>query len=134
MPAVTLSYVIGYTLWNWIFVTDEFSESVSLMHVGFLLAPILGGICTLWMGIYGGLNIWLLMRANSLSIGGWMQIGAKQWFEKEFYAPGFAKFVHWTHKTPVQVVFMIINLATMGFCLYVGYITGTLALPSLTAF
>src|SRR5574344_973692 len=45
--AVTFCYVIAYTLWNWIFVTDEFSPSVSLMHVGFLLAPILGSLITL---------------------------------------------------------------------------------------
>lgn len=131
VPSVTLCYVIGYTLWNWIFVTDEFSEAVSLMHVGFLSAPIIGGICTLWMGVFGGLSMWLLLRANSLAIGGWMQIGAKQWFETEFYSPRFAKFVHWTHKTPVQVVFMIINIALMAYCLFTAYKTGTLALPSL---
>lgn len=131
IPAVTLCYVIGYTLWNWIFVTNEFSEAVSLMHVGFLSAPIIGGICTLWMGPYGGLGMWLLLRANSLAIGGWMQIGAKKWFEREYYAPGFAKFVHWTHKTPVQVVCMIINVALMSYCLYTAYKTGTIALPSL---
>jgi hypothetical protein len=50
--AVTLCYVFAYTLWNWIFVTDEFSPSVSLMHVGFLGAPILGCLCTLGLGAY----------------------------------------------------------------------------------
>lgn len=131
VPVITICYVMGYTLWNWIFVTNEFSDSVSLMHVGFLSAPIIGAICTMWLGPIGGLAMWLQLRANSLAIGGWMQIGAKDWFEAEFHLPAFEKFVEWTHKTSVQVVCMIINVGLMVFCLYQAYVTGTLALPNL---
>lgn len=93
IPAVTLMYAIAYTIWNWIFVSNEFSDSVALMHVGFLSAPLLGCLFTSGMGVFGGLGMWLLLRANSLAIGGWMQIGAKDWFEREFANARFSKFV-----------------------------------------
>ena len=86
-------YAIAYTIWNWIFVSNEFSDSVALMHVGFLSAPLLGCLFTSGMGVFGGLGMWLLLRANSLAIGGWMQIGAKDWFEREFANARFSKFV-----------------------------------------
>lgn len=124
--AVTVLYIIGYTLWNWIFVTDEFSPSVSLMHVGFLSAPIIGCICTLGMGPMGGFTMWLLLRACTLSIGGWLQIGIKGWFEKEFYSEKMAKFIDFVHTTPVQVVCMLINVGLMAAALLIAYQQGTL--------
>lgn len=124
--AVTILYIIGYTLWNWIFVTDEFSPSVSLMHIGFLSAPIIGCICTLGMGKFGGFNLWLLLRACTLSIGGWMQIGAKGWFEREFYNEKFAKFIDWVHTTPVQIVCMIINVALMAAAIIIAAKNGAI--------
>lgn len=124
--AVTLCYVFAYTLWNWIFVTDEFSPSVSLMHVGFLGAPILGCLCTLGLGAFGGFGMWLLLRANTLSIGGWLQISCKGWFEKEFYSPKFEKFVAWTHKTLPQVIFMIINIALIATCIAIAAANGAI--------
>lgn len=117
LPAITIMYALAYTLWNWIFVTNEFSSSVSLMHVGFLAAPLIGSVCTLGLGEFGGIGMWLLLRANSLSIGGWMQIAAKDWFEREFYNEKFDKFVKWTKTTPVQVVCMLINLALIAACI-----------------
>ena len=114
---IILFYAIAYTIWNWIFVTNEFSDSVSLMHVGFLLAPLIGGVCTLGLGWFGGLNMWLLLRANTLSIGGWLQILAKGWFEKEFKSPNFSAFVKWTKKTGPQIAFMIINVSLIIACL-----------------
>ena len=115
--AVTFCYVIAYTLWNWIFVTDEFSPSVSLMHVGFLPAPIFGCLATLGLGAFDGFGMWLLLRANTLSIGGWLQISSKGWFEKEFYSPKFVAFIAWTHKRVPQIIFMIINLTLIGVCI-----------------
>lgn len=113
IPAVTVFYIIAYTIWNWIFVSNEFSDSVALMHVGFLLAPIIGCICTWELGVFGGFGMWLLLRANSLAIGGWMQIGAKNWFEREYHSPRFEAFVKWTKKRNVQIVAMIINVSLM---------------------
>jgi len=117
VPAITIMYALAYTLWNWIFVTNEFSSSVALMHVGFLGAPLIGSVCTLGLGQYGGIGMWLLLRAISLSIGGWLQIGAKDWFEREFFFEKFDRFVKWTKKTSVQVVCMIINLALIAACI-----------------
>ncbi len=131
LPIITIMYAIAYTIWNWIFVTNEFSPSVALMHVGFLLAPLLGCLCTIGLGAYGGIGMWLLLRANSLSIGGWMQIGAKDWFEREYYNQKFDKFVQWTKQTPVQIICMIINLVLIGACIVLmmqnGGITFTFA-------
>lgn len=129
--AASLCYIVAYTIWNWIFVTNEFSSSVALMHVGFLLAPIIGCVTTLWMGPAAGFGMWLLLRANTLAIGGWMQIAAKSWFEKEFYSPNFEKFVGWTKKSSVQVVFMLINLVLLGYCIFASVSSGTFAFPSL---
>ena len=129
--AASLCYIVAYTIWNWIFVTNEFSSSVALMHVGFLLAPIIGCVTTLWMGHAAGFGMWLLLRANTLAIGGWMQIAAKSWFEQQFYSPNFEKFVGWTKKSSVQVVFMLINLVLLGYCIFASVSAGTFAFPSL---
>jgi hypothetical protein len=125
--AVTLCYVFAYTLWNWIFVSDEFSPSVALMHVGFLSAPILGCLSTLGLGAFGGFGMWLMLRSNSLAIGGWLQISCKGWFEKEFYSPKFAAFIAWTHKTAPQIVFMIINLALIATCIAIAASMGAIS-------
>ena len=117
VPAITIMYALAYTLWNWIFVTNEFSSSVALMHVGFLGAPLIGSLCTLGLGAYGGIGMWLLLRANSLSIGGWMQIAAKDWFKREFYYERFDRFVTWTKGRNVQIACMIINLALIAACI-----------------
>lgn len=124
LPVVTIMYAIAYTIWNWIFVTNEFSSSVALMHVGFLGAPLIGSLCTLGLGVYGGIGMWLLLRANSLAIGGWLQIGAKDWFEREFYDAKFHKFVQWTKGNTVQIVCMLINLALIAACIVLTLLNG----------
>lgn len=121
---VTICFILAYTIWNWIFVSNEFSDSVALMHVGFLLSPIIGCICTLGLGTYGGFGMWLLLRANSLAIGGWLQIGAKDWFEIQYADSKFSKFVAWTKKPSSQVIFMIINLALIATGLIITFTHG----------
>ena len=123
-PIVTALYVIAYTLWNWIFVTNEFSDSVALMHVGFLGAPLIGALCTIGLGAYGGLGLWLPLRANSLAIGGWMQIGAKAWFEKEFVDSKFTKFINATKTKPMQILFMLINIALVTAAIVITFMNG----------
>ncbi len=134
----TICYIIAYTIWNWIFVTDEFSPAVALMHVGFLLAPIIGCISTLWMGAAGGFGMWMLIRSNTLAIGGWLQIGAKNWFEKEYHNDRFAKFIEKVQSTPVQIILMTINIVLIGVVLYyaiagkyIGYTFLPLAAPQM---
>ena len=80
---ITIATMIAYTIWNWLFVTGEFSSSVALMHVGFLLAPILGVFVgpLVGMGRFGMApdpGLWLLFRASTLTFGGIMQIGGKK--------------------------------------------------------
>ena len=116
-PYATVCYIIGYTIWNWIFVTDEFSASVSLMHVGFLLTPIIGCFVSLAVGNENPFGLWLLLRANTLAIGGWLQICCKKWFETEFYSAKFEKFIAWVHTTPVQVVCMLLCIGFMLACI-----------------
>lgn len=106
----TIAYIAGYTLWNWIFVSGEFSPSVSLMHFGFLGAPIIGSVIL-------GPGYWLLMRANTLTFGGIMQIAGKNYWEENLQNNKFTKFIDWTHKAPVQIVAMIINVGLMLFVL-----------------
>ena len=119
----TVCWWIAYTIWNWIFVTGEFSSSVSLMHTGFLASPIISCLATMGtLGFPGGFGLWYLVRANSLSIGGYMQICCKNWFEKEFYNSTFEKFVAWTHKWYVQLVLMLICLALIGYTFIGGLI------------
>ena len=85
--AITVAMMIAYTIWNWLFVTGEFSSSVALMHVGFLLAPIFGVFVgpLVGMGRFGMLpdpGLGLLFRASTLTFGGILQIGGKRWFEE----------------------------------------------------
>ncbi len=124
LPVVTILYAVAYTIWNWIFVTNEFSSSVALMHVGFLGAPLIGSLCTLGLGAFGGIGMWLLLRANSLAIGGWMQIGAKDWFEREFFDAKFDRFVTWTKGKNVQIVCMIVNVVLIGVCIALTLLNG----------
>ncbi len=130
---ITILYILVYTLWNWIFVSYEFSPSVALMHVGFLLAPIIGVLTTSWLGALGGVGMWLILRANTLSIGGWMQIANKSWFEREYRLDSFAKFVDWTHKKSVQIVFMIVNVSIVVTLMVLAAQHSAIALPGITS-
>lgn len=112
----TICWIIAYTIWNWIFVTGEFSPSISLMHVGVLLAPIVGSILTFNPGM------WLLLRANTLTFGGILQISNKEYFESAFKNEKFANFVDFTHKNSVQLILMIVNLALLGYAFAAMYI------------
>lgn len=122
--AATICYIIGYTIWNWIFVTDEFSPAVALMHVGFLGAPILGCLVSMAFGNAANpMGLWLLLRANTLAIGGWLQILCKGWFEKEFYNEKFKNFVAFTQTVPMQFIFMLINVGLMAAVIAIGATT-----------
>lgn len=98
-------YIIAYTIWNWLFVTTEFSSSISYLHVGILSAPIIGSIAFLNPGL------WLIFRANSLTFGGVLQISNKDYLEKKLDNSKMTKFIEFIRKTKVQIVLMLINLA-----------------------
>lgn len=115
----TVCWWIAYTIWNWIFVTDEFSSSIAYLHVGILLAPIAAVLLMMIPELqpYNFIvpaGLWLVFRANSLTVGGIFQITCKDFFEKKFHVPAFDRFVKWTKTRNVQIVLMIINLALLA--------------------
>lgn len=102
--AGTICYIIAYTIWNWVFVTYEFSPAISFMHVGTLLAPIFGVLLT------GNPGYWLIFRANTLTFTGVVQIGCKGYLEKRLKYDQMEKFIKFLHTNWVQAVLMIINV------------------------
>lgn len=125
--AITVAMMIAYTIWNWLFVTGEFSSSVALMHVGFLLAPIFGVFVgpLVGMGRFGMLpdpGLWLLFRASTLTFGGILQIGGKRWFEENFmYEPFDKKVKYIKNSKPIQITCMIICCSLMIFAVVAGF-------------
>lgn len=101
----TVLWWIAYTIWNWFFVTNEFSPSIAKYHIGVLVSPIIGVLVTMNPGL------WLIFRANSLTIAGFIQIAKKQIWEKSFKNQKFTVFVETTQKNNVQLLFMLINIA-----------------------
>lgn len=97
-------WIIAYTIWNWIFVTNEFSSSIALYHIGVLVAPIIGILLKLDPAL------WLIFRGNSLTAAGIIQIANKQYLEEKFESRSFTNFVEATSKKSIQVVLMIVNL------------------------
>lgn len=125
---ITIAMIIAYTIWNWLFVTGEFSSSVALMHVGFLLAPILGVFIgpLVGMGRFGMApdpGLWLLFRASTLTFGGILQIGGKNWFENNFYFEKFDKFVKYVKNSkPIQITCMVVCCSLMIFAVVAGFV------------
>lgn len=101
-------WIIAYTIWNWIFVTNEFSPSIALYHVGVLAAPILGILFRL------NPTLWLIFRGNSLTVAGIIQIANKQYLEEKLENSNFTNFVEATSKKSTQVILMIINLILLA--------------------
>ena len=126
--AITVAMMIAYTIWNWLFVTGEFSSSVALMHVGFLLAPIFGVFVgpLVGMGRFGMLpdpGLWLLFRASTLTFGGILQIGGKRWFEENFHYDPFDRKVNYIKNSkPIQISCMIVCVALMTFAVIAGFV------------
>ena len=104
----SLAWIVAYTLWNWIFVIGEFSPSIGYLHIGILSSPILSCL-VLWDPGY-----WLLMRANSLTAGGIIQIVTKEKLEKKLANPKLTKFIEKVKSKPVQIALMLLNLALIA--------------------
>ena len=97
-------WIIAYTIWNWNFVTREFSASIGKMHMGVLLAPILGSLVCLNPGL------WLILRGNSLVVAGTIQIADKGRLEDYFKDDKFAAFVGKYQSSKVQFFLMVLNV------------------------
>ena len=106
-------WIISYTIWNWNFVTREFSSAIGKLHIGVLLAPTLGSLMTSNPGL------WLILRGNSLIVAGTIQIIDKGRLEAYFKGEQFAAFVSKYQSRPVQLTLMVLNviLALLPVCL-----------------
>ena len=109
-----LLWAIAYTLWNWNFVTGEFSPSVSLFHLAILATPALISVAFLNPGI------WVLARATSLTSGGVFQIAYKEKVEENLKSPGFAAFVSFIQKSGIQIALMIAVIVLSAFSIIVS--------------
>ncbi len=104
----TVCWVLAYTIWNWIFVIGEFSDSVSYLHIGILLSPILSFL------IFQNPGYWLIFRANSLTCGGVFQIGCKDQVEASLKNKKVSAFIAVVKKPAVQCVLMVVNLVLIA--------------------
>ncbi len=104
----TICWIIAYTIWNWVFVTNEFSPAVAKLHVGILAAPILGVLIT------GNPGYWLVFRAGSLSFGGCFQIAEKEFVEQSLKSEKFSRFVAATKGNAVQICLMVLNIVLIA--------------------
>lgn len=114
--SATICWVIAYTIWNWIFVIGEFSPSVSYLHVGILLSPILS------MLVFGNPGYWLIFRANSLTTGGIFQIWKKDYVEKRLENDRMASFIKVVKSGRVQALLMVVNLVLIAYTAYAYFI------------
>lgn len=105
----TLAWIVAYTIWNWLFVIGEFSPSIGYHHVAILSSPILSSLI-LWNPGY-----WLVMRANSLTAGGIIQIVCKDTLERELRNEALVRFIETIKGKGWQIALMLINLLLIGY-------------------
>lgn len=73
------------------------------IHRGLEDGSVRGGVNL--ANLYHNTNDSLLVLIQKLAIGGWMQIGAKDWFEEDFFDEKFDRFVTWTKGRNVHSVY-----------------------------
>lgn len=100
----TIAWIVAYTIWNWIFVIGEFSPSIGYLHIAILGSPILSCFALRDPGY------WLVMRANSLTAGGVIQIATKNKLEGYLANPSLTKFIEKVKTRQVQLALMILNI------------------------
>ncbi|HZJ68426.1 MAG TPA: hypothetical protein VFD28_00265 [Candidatus Eisenbacteria bacterium] len=111
----TIAWIIAYTIWNWLFVIGEFSPSISYLHIGILATPIVSSL-VLWNP-----GIWLLARANSLTIGGVIQIANKDTLEKNLDNEKLSRFIDKVKTNNIQLILMILNLVLIAYSVIVYF-------------
>ncbi|QEN08168.1 hypothetical protein EXM22_09280 [Oceanispirochaeta crateris] len=95
-------WILAYTLWNFNFVTGEFSSSVSLYHIAILSTPL---IISFSIGLPG---LWVLTRATSLTTAGALQILRKPSIESGLESERFGRFIRTFQKREIQICLMIV--------------------------
>jgi len=112
--AAMLLWALAYTLWNWDFVIYEFKQPVGLYHAAVLSAPLL------FIVLIREPGFWLILRANSLTFAGILQITGKRHIEQYFTNYSFGKIILWLKSRTVQATLAAVNviLCTAAFILY----------------
>lgn len=110
----TIAWIIAYSIWNWVFLVGEFSPSIAYLHLAILSVPMFS--CLLFLNP----GYWLVMRANSLTIGGVIQIANKDVLEKKLDNKFLAKFIDKVKTKNVQFILMIVNLLLITYC-FIAY-------------
>ncbi len=111
----SIAWIIAYTIWNWLFVIGEFSPSIGYHHVAILSSPIISSL------LFWDPGYWLVMRANSLTAGGIIQIACKEELEKELRHKGLTRFIERVKGNAIQLVLMLINLLLLAYCIFVYF-------------
>jgi hypothetical protein len=95
-------WAAAYTIWNWNFVTGEFSPSVSGYHITVLLTP--------WILVlfFRDPGIWVLARATSLTSAGIFQIRYKKQLESLLSSNIFETLVSKVQHRVVQIIFTVL--------------------------
>ncbi|MDR6548821.1 DUF5692 family protein [Paenibacillus qinlingensis] len=96
-------WAIAYTLWNWNFVIYTFKQAIGFYHIAVLTTPLLLVCLTMNPGL------WLIMRANSLTLAGIFQISGKAYIESYLASPALHNFIILVKKPPIQLGLMVIN-------------------------
>jgi len=100
----TICWIAAYTIWNWVFVSYEFSPSIAKLHIAILASPILGALLVQNPGI------WFILRGNSLTTGAIVEIAFKEKLENSLKGNKISKIVEKSHNTSLQIALMIISL------------------------
>jgi len=69
-------FIVAYTVWNWNFVLQNFSQKIAYYHLAVLASPLVFCLATLNPGL------WLIMRASSLEIAVSLEIQQRSKIER----------------------------------------------------
>ena len=100
----TICWIIAYTIWNWVFVSYDFSPSIAKLHIAVLISPIIGSLITMNPGV------WFLLRGNSLTTAGVTEISFKKKIETSLESSSMTSFVAASHTSSIQIALMIVNV------------------------
>jgi hypothetical protein len=104
MPGLTF-WIASYTLWNWLFVTGEFSPSIGKLHIGVLAAPI--AACA----VFADPGLWMIMRSTSLTFAGTVQLAYRERIESGLAGDGYAAFVERFKSPGIRAALMVVCIA-----------------------
>ncbi|SDX38381.1 DUF5692 family protein [Paenibacillus sp. CF384] len=109
-------WAIAYTLWNWNFVIYNFKQQIGFYHIAVLIAPML-----IVLGAWNP-GLWLIMRANSLTVAGIFQISCKSYLEQNLRNDSLNAFITKVKRKPTQLIVMVVNVLLSALTLVMVWI------------